>query len=117
MYTVAVLDHANNPRNQGDLADATAVVTVTNPVCGDELALAVRVANGKIAAARFRARGCTAAIACASVLTELITGKSAAEVWELSGESVVAALGGLPPATRHAAQLAEDAIDALLARL
>jgi len=73
MFSKEVLDHFQNPRNAGVLKDATAVVDVTNPVCGDILKVAVRVANGQIVEARFLCRGCTTAIACASRLTELLT--------------------------------------------
>jgi nitrogen fixation NifU-like protein len=117
MYSPAVLDHFAHPRNLGDLPDATAKVEVSNPVCGDELSLAVRVADGRIAAARFRTRGCKAAVACASLLTELLVGKTVEEIRDITAEQISQALGGLPPATRHGSQLAEDALDALLDRL
>ena len=96
---------------------ATATVEVTNPVCGDELKLAVRLADDRVAEARFRARGCQAALACSSVLTEMIAGKTIAELREISAQQIEAALGGLPPATRHGSQLAEDALDAILDKL
>jgi NifU-like protein involved in Fe-S cluster formation len=117
MYTAAVLDHSRNPRNSGDLPGATATVEVSNPVCGDELSLAVRVEAGRIAEARFRARGCPTAIACSSLLTELLLGKTPAEIRSITAAQISDALGGLPPATRHGSQLAEDALDALLDRL
>ena len=117
MHGPAVLDHAQHPRNQGDLPDATATVEVTNPVCGDELKLAVCVVDGRVTAAKFRARGCQAAMACSSVLTEMIAGKTPAQLREITAEQIAAALGGLPPATRHGSQLAEDALDAVLDRL
>ena len=110
MYSPAVMDHFRNPRNQGELPDATAAVEATNPVCGDILRLAVRVAAGRIAAARFRTRGCASAVACSSLLTELLIGKTPAEAREISASQIAAALGGLPPATRHGSQLAEDAL-------
>jgi len=117
MYSPAVLDHFHHPRNRGELPDATAKVEVCNPVCGDTLWLAVRVQDGFIAAARFQTRGCPPAVACSSLLTELLLGKGLAEVREINARQIEAALGGLPPATRHASQLAEDALDALLDRL
>lgn len=117
MYSAALLDHSRHPRNQGELVDATAKVEVSNPVCGDTLELAVRVEDGRIAEARFRTRGCPPAIACSSLLTEMLVGKSLAEVREITAEQIAVGLGGLPPATRHSSQLAEDALDALLDRL
>jgi nitrogen fixation NifU-like protein len=117
MYSAAVLEHAAHPRNFGELPDATNTVEATNPVCGDELRLAVRVEDGRITAARFHSRGCKAAIASASLLTELMTGKSVEEIREITAEQISQALGGLPAATRHGSQLAEDALDALLDQL
>ncbi len=117
MYSPAVLDHFKNPRNPGDLPDATAVVDVTNPVCGDVLRLAVRVEERKISAVRFKAQGCVTALACASMLTELLSGKSVDEARRISAAQISEALGGLPQATFHGAQLASDALAALLAKL
>lgn len=117
MYSAVVLEHCEHPRNIGDLADATHTVDVTNPVCGDELRLAVRIEDGRVAAARFRTRGCKAAIASASLLTELIVGKTIEEIRGITAEQISQALGGLPAATRHGSQLAEDALDEILEQL
>ena len=117
MHSAAVLDHFKNPRNAGDLPDATAAVDVTNPVCGDTLRLAVRIDGGKISAVRFKAQGCVAALACASALTELVAGKSLDEAWGVTAAQISDALGGLPQATFHGAQLASDALVALFAKL
>jgi nitrogen fixation NifU-like protein len=117
MYTDAVLSHFRNPHNAGDLFDATATVEVTNPVCGDVLRLAVRLSDGKIAEARFKAQGCVAAIASSSVLTDLLAGKSLDEARAVTPQQISDALGGLPPATFHAAQLCCDAVATLLRKL
>jgi nitrogen fixation protein NifU and related proteins len=117
MYSAAILDHFKNPRNPGDLPDATAVVDVENPVCGDILRLAARVDNGKISAVRFKAQGCVTALACASVLTDLLAGKSLDDARRVTAAQVSDALGGLPQATFHGAQLASNALAALLAKL
>ena len=114
MFSAAVLDHFKNPRNAGELPDATATVEVTNPVCGDILQLAVRVENGRIVAARFKARGCVTAIACSSLLTELIAGKTLAEAGAVTYTQISDRLGGLPPTTVHGAQLARDALQEIL---
>jgi nitrogen fixation protein NifU and related proteins len=117
MYSEAVLDHFQNPRNAGALDLATATVSVENPVCGDILELSARVEAGRIAEARFRTRGCVTALACSSLLTELLRGKTPAEAQAITSEQISEALGGLPPATLHGAQLARDAIQALLIKL
>jgi nitrogen fixation NifU-like protein len=117
MYSEVVLDHFQNPRNAGTLDAATATVSVENPVCGDILELSARVEAGRIAEARFRTRGCVTALACSSLLTELLRGKTPAEARAITSEQISEALGGLPPATLHGAQLARDAVQALLAKL
>lgn len=117
MFNPAVLDHFEHPRNAGDLAEATHVVEVSNPVCGDVLRLAVRLEGGRVAAARFRTRGCVTSIACSSLLTELLTGSSLEQVKGITAERIAERLGGLEPASRHAADLARDAVDALLSRI
>ncbi|MCL4524347.1 MAG: iron-sulfur cluster assembly scaffold protein [Acidobacteria bacterium] len=117
MYSAAVLDHFKNPRNAGDLDNATAVVEVSNPACGDILQLSARIENGRFVVVRFKTRGCTTAIACGSLLTELLRDKTLAEARQLSPEKISHALGGLPPATFHGAQLAVDALESLLSKL
>ncbi len=117
MFSEAVLDHFRNPRNAGELTDASATVEVSNPVCGDVLKLSARVMDGRIVEARFLCRGCTTAIACASVLTEKLRGHTATEARAITAESLSEALGGLPSATFHGAQLAADAVTALVQKL
>ena len=117
MYSAAVLEHFKNPRNAGELPDATATVEVTNPACGDIMRLAVRVSGGRIAEARFKTRGCVTAIACSSLLTELLRGKTLEEARRITYTQISDALGGLPPATVHGSQLAADALEAVLAAL
>ena len=117
MFSEAVLDHFRNPRNAGELRDATAAVEVTNPVCGDILRLFARFESGRIVEARFLCRGCTTAIACGSLLTEQLRDRTPGEARGITAESVSSALGGLPPATFHGAQLAAEALAVLLGKL
>jgi nitrogen fixation protein NifU and related proteins len=117
MFSDAVLDHFRNPRNAGELPEADASVEVTNPVCGDILRLAARLKEGRIEEVRFLCRGCTTAIASASLLTEQLRGLTPTETGALTADSLSQALGGLPPATFHGAQLAADARKALIEKL
>jgi nitrogen fixation protein NifU and related proteins len=117
MFTDAVLDHFQAPRNVGKLSNATGRVEVTNPVCGDVLHLSARIENGRIIEARFLCQGCTTAIACASLLTVELTNKTLGEALIITADYLSSALGGLPPATHHAAELAVDALAQLLAML
>ena len=117
MFNDLILDHFRAPHNAGDLPDASATVEVTNPVCGDVLRLAVRVASGRIAAARFKTQGCVAAIACSSLLTDILIGKSPPELCAITPQQISESLDNLPPATFHAAQLCTDAVAALLKKI
>src|SRR5262245_7348784 len=117
MFSKEVLDHFQNPRNAGELEDATASVEVSNPVCGDLLRISARVEGGRIAEVRFLCRGCTTAIACASRLTELIKGKRISKLEEIGVEALVATFGEFPLETIHGAHLAADAARTLGAKL
>jgi nitrogen fixation protein NifU and related proteins len=110
MFTQAILEHFKSPHNTGELLDASAVVDVSNPVCGDVLRLGVRVREGRIEAARFKAQGCVVAIAASSLLTDLLMGKTVEEARGITPQQISDLLGGLPPATFHAAQLCCDAV-------
>jgi NifU-like protein involved in Fe-S cluster formation len=114
MFHASVLDHFRNPRNAGELPGATVVIEVSNPVCGDILRLSARLEHSRILEVRFLCRGCTTAIACASLLTEQLQGRTLSEARALTTEHLSEPLGNLPPATFHAAQLAIDAVQALL---
>lgn len=113
----ALEDHYRNPRNVGELEDADAVALVHNPVCGDMLRLAVRVRNGRIVAARYKAYGCAAAIAAGSVVTEMLEGTSLAEAASITDEEIQRVLGPLPPMKVHAVVLAREGVQQVLGRL
>jgi nitrogen fixation protein NifU and related proteins len=117
MFNNTVLDHFKNPRNAGELPDANSIVEVANPVCGDVLRLAVRWEEGRVSAVRFKTQGCVAAIASSSVLTELMAGRSVPEIRQITSQQISESLGGLPPATFHAAQLCSDGLAALLSKV
>ena len=117
MYSPQVLDHFEHPRNTGQLPDASICVQVENPACGDVLELALRLEDGTITGARFRARGCVAAVACASKLTESVLGKTSAQASLLNRETLIESLGGLPEGSAHASHLALDALSAALKQL
>jgi nitrogen fixation NifU-like protein len=119
LYTTTLLDHFQNPRNAGELpSPAVAVevsnVEVSNPACGDILRLSLSIEQARIAEVRFKAKGCAPAIACGSLLTELIKGKTLDEAALVSPADIISGLGGLPPEGGHAALLASDALNAAL---
>jgi nitrogen fixation NifU-like protein len=117
MYSAQLLDHFQNPRNAGDVPDADAVAEIENPACGDVLRLSLKVDSGRVAEIRFKAKGCVPSMACASALTELVAGQTLDETRALRRETLIAAVGGLPQASTHAAQLALDTLSAALRQL
>ena len=114
-YSDTILDHFENPRNVGEVENPDAFGHAGNPACGDLLELSLRVSDGRIEVARFRASGCGAAIASSSMMTVLLTGRTLEEAGALTNGDVASALGGLPPAKLHCSVMAEDAIRSALA--
>lgn len=114
MYSDKVLDHFHNPRNVGYFEDAEGMAQIGDPDCGDYLFLFLRIRENRIAEASFLCRGCPAAIACASVTTELVTGLHVDEAWLITDESIVEALDGLPEAKLHCSNLGATALQVAL---
>jgi nitrogen fixation protein NifU and related proteins len=114
MYNPTIIEHFKNPRNAGEIEAPALTVEVSNPACGDVLRLSVLFEGDRVAKVRYKVRGCTAAIAAGSVLTELLRGKQAAELGSTDAGSVEAALGGLAPESQHAAVLCADAVKAVV---
>jgi len=117
VYSVKLLDHFEHPRNVGEIAGADASVRVENPACGDIMQLTLKLAEGCIAEARYRTRGCVASIACGSALTEMLLGLTPVQAAALQREAIVAAVGGLPKESLHASHLAFDALKAALKQI
>ncbi len=113
-----IQDALADPQNMGELANADAVGTVGNADCGEMLRLWVKFKqqDGKkvIDRATFQSFGCETAIAVASLATELIRGKTAAEALSLKTEELAGELGPLPPMKIHCAQLVEGALRSAL---
>jgi NifU-like protein involved in Fe-S cluster formation len=114
VYSARLLEHFRNPRNVGHLDPPAVTVDVTNPACGDVLRLSARFEDGRVAEVRYQTRGCTASIAAGSALTEWMTGKSWDELRTLTPQMIEDLVGGLEPASKHAAVLCVDATQRLL---
>lgn len=114
MYSPELLDHFEHPRNVGELKDADVVIETENPACGDIMRLMLKCSAGTIAAARYKTRGCVAAIACGSALTEMIAGKSLREAEAITREALLNKIGGLQNESMHASHLAIDCLRAAL---
>ena len=117
-YSDKVLDHYENPRNVGVLdKDDPNVGTgmVGAPACGDVMRLQIKVDdNGVVVDAKFKTYGCGSAIASSSLVTEMVKGKTIAEVEQIKNMDIVEELA-LPPVKIHCSVLAEDAIAAAIA--
>jgi|SRR6476620_432406 nitrogen fixation NifU-like protein len=116
MPSERLLDHFKNPRNVGELPAPAICVEVMNPACGDILRLSGKVEDGRVLQATYKARGCPASIAAGSALTELMVGRTRQDVEILRQQEIEAAVGGLEPASKHAAQLCIDAVKAFLTK-
>ncbi|MCL2383156.1 MAG: Fe-S cluster assembly scaffold protein NifU [Oscillospiraceae bacterium] len=110
MYSDKVIDHYSNPRNVGEIENASGIGQVGNPVCGDIMKMYIKVEEDIIKDATFKTFGCGAAIATSSVATEIIKGKTIEEALKLTNKEVVDELEGLPSAKVHCSVLAEEAI-------
>ena len=110
MYTEKVMDHFTNPRNVGEIENASGIGEVGNAKCGDIMRIYLEVENDIIMDVKFKTFGCGAAIATSSMVTELVKGKPLDEALKISNQAVAEALGGLPPAKMHCSNLAADAL-------
>ena len=114
MYSEKVMDHFSNPRNVGEIENASGTGTVGNAKCGDIMKMDIKVENGIIVDVKFKTFGCGAAIATSSMATEMVKGKSIDEALQLTNKAVAEALDGLPPVKMHCSMLAEQAIHAAI---
>ena len=114
MHSERVLGYFRNPRHAGELAPPALKVDVTNPACGDMMRLSASFEEGRVKEARFLTRGCTASIAASEALAEWMSGKTRAELEALTASAMEEAVGGLEPASKHAAVLCVDAVKSLL---
>ncbi|MBO5776238.1 MAG: iron-sulfur cluster assembly scaffold protein [Clostridia bacterium] len=115
MYNDKVLEVFANPQNVGEIENASGVGTIGNASCGDIMRVYILVENDVIVDAKFKTFGCAAAIATASVATDMLIGKTIEEALQIKNADVVAYLGGLPPQKIHCSVLAEEAIQAAVA--
>ena len=115
MYSEKVMDHFQNPRNVGEIENASGVGTVGNAKCGDIMRIYLDIDDdGIIRDCKFKTFGCGAAVATSSMATELVMGKTIEEALKITNAAVMEALDGLPPVKVHCSLLAEEAIHAAL---
>lgn len=100
IYKDIILDYYRNPRNFGDLANADVRAKDSNPLCGDIVEMQLKINNGKIDDVRFKGKGCAISQASASMLTEVIKGKSLDDVKAMGKSNVLELMGIDPGPTR-----------------
>lgn len=110
MYTQQVTEHFENPRNIGTIADADGTATIGSAASGEMLKLTLKIVDGTVIAAKFRAFGCPTVIASGSVLTELATGSRISDALEITAVHISKALGGLPADKQRYATYAENVL-------
>ena len=115
-YSEKVMDHFNNPRNVGEIENASGVGTIGNAKCGDIMRIYLDIDEDTkiVKDCKFKTFGCGAAVATSSMATELVKGKTIYEALEVTNKAVMEALDGLPPVKVHCSLLAEEAIHAAL---
>ena len=115
MYSEKVMDHFQNPRNVGEIENASGVGTVGNAKCGDIMRIYLDIDDdGIIKDCKFKTFGWGAAFATSSMATEMVKGKNIQEALQVTNKAVMEALDGLPPVKVHCSLLAEEAIHAAL---
>lgn len=113
-YSDIVIDHFENPRNMGEIPAPDGEAEVGNPTCGDVTKIFLKIEEGRIVDVKFKTFGCAAAIASASMTTELIKGKTLEDALKVTNELVAKELGGLPAAKLHCSVMAEEALQAAI---
>jgi nitrogen fixation NifU-like protein len=109
-YSDKVMDHFQNPRNVGIIKDADGVGKIGNPICGDTTTLYIKVKDNIIDDIKFQTLGCGAAIASASMVSEIAKGKTLEEAMSISSRQIIEELGGLPERKVHCSNLGADAL-------
>lgn len=113
-YSQKVMDHFMNPRNVGEIENASGIGEVGNAKCGDIMRVYLQIEDNIISDVKFKTFGCGSAIATSSMATEMIKGKTIEEALRLTNKAVADALDGLPPVKMHCSVLAEQAVKAAL---
>ncbi len=110
MYSEQIREHFANPRNVGSLENPSGKAIVRSPVDSDTVLITLRIEDDVIQDVRFKCMGCAVAIACSSIATEMVLGKSVIEAYEITKQSVAESLGGIPEYKMLCSNLAPDAI-------
>jgi len=113
VFSETVIEYAYNPRNVGELSDADGVGKITG-TCGDTVQIQIRVEDDRIVESRFLTDGCGTSIACGSMLTEMIEGKTIEGALAITSDNLLRSLDGLPEENVHCTVLAVDTLHAAI---
>ena len=83
LYRQVIMDHYKNPRNRGVIEDGV-TVDLNNPTCGDSLRLQLQVEDDLVKDAKFEGEGCSISLASASMMTQIVKGKTVEEAHQLA---------------------------------
>lgn len=109
-YTKKVLQYFKNPKHVGEIKNPDGIGKVGNPICGDVMAVFIKVKDNKIADIKFKTFGCIAAISSTEALCRVAKGKKLADAKKISAKDIMKELGGLPPIKMHCSVLGADAL-------
>ncbi len=93
IYREIILDHYRNPRNKGRISDADVSFHDSNPLCGDEIDIHLKVEDNIVKDIKFEGRGCAISQASASMLTEMVMNKALTSVKELDKDDILENIG------------------------
>src|SRR4249919_2910305 len=93
LYREVILDHYKNPRGHGVIDDADVEAEGQNPLCGDEVSIAVSFEGDTIADVKFQGRGCAISQAATSMLMDMVKGRTAQEVAAMSRDELLDEVG------------------------
>ena len=113
-YSKKVMEHFQNPHNQGEIENPDGIGEVGNAACGDIMRITIKVKDNKIEDVKFKTFGCAAAIATSSMITDLAKGKTLDEAMHITRKDVADALDSLPPIKMHCSNLASEALHAAI---
>ena len=119
VYREEILEHWRSPQNFGKMDEADVTVNQINPLCGDEVTFYFKIKGGKIEMVSFTGQGCAISIASASILSEVIKGKSIRQLARITGKDILKLIGGpsaslgFPPARLKCVFLPLEAIKKL----
>ncbi|WP_107923236.1 iron-sulfur cluster assembly scaffold protein [Lysinibacillus parviboronicapiens] len=114
MYNSIIVDYFSKPRHSGDVIDANRELKIGNSVCGDTIFMKIKVTDGRVVNAKYKAYGCATSLATADIFADYIIGKSLAEIAQLLAHEIDSMLGELEPPQMHCLNILHDLFEQIL---